>query len=242
LQNQLEFLRQLQKIDSAISKIESSRSAYPNKIKQLEKELERKNQREEKDKVALEEIQKARSKKEQSLKMEGERLKKSQERLFSVKTNKEYQAALKEIDDVKQICNDLETEILIFMEKADALARTIETQERENREWMREFEKKKEMLETEIQKSDLELQYRKKMRLETLERVAPDLVKKYDTLLQKRQGLAVVSIEDGNCRGCNMQIPPQKILEIRKGTNTDIASCPFCNRIIYFDEGSAGRE
>jgi len=242
LLNQLEFLKQLQQIDSAISKIEYSRSAYPNKIKQLEKELERKNQRAEKDTVALEEIQKERVRKEQFLKMEGERLRKSQERLFSVKTNKEYQAALKEIDDAKQICNDLETEILIFMEKADALARAIETQEREDHQWKQEFEKQKEVLQIEIQKSDRELQNQKKMRVETVESVEPDLVKKYDTLLQKRQGLAVVSIDDGHCQGCHMQIPPQKILEIRKGNNTDIVSCPFCNRIVYFDEESAERD
>jgi predicted nucleic acid-binding Zn-ribbon protein len=232
----LELLKQLQKIDSAISEIEHNRSAYPNKIQQLEKELERKNQRAEKDKVMLEEIQKERVRKEQSLKMEGERLGKTQERLLSVKTNKEYQAALKEIEDIKQICNDLETEILVVMEKADSLAREIKEHEIEDTKWKQESEKQKEVLQTEIRKSDLELETQKKMRVETFESVQPDLVKKYDTLMQRRQGLAVVSIQEGHCQGCNMHIPPQKILEIRKSNNSAIMSCPFCNRILFFDE------
>jgi len=238
----LEFLKQLQKIDSAISKIEYSRSAYPHKVKQLEKELERKNQRAEKDKLILEEIQRGKAKKEQALKIEGERLRRSEERLLAVKTNKEYKAALKEIDDIKQSCNDLETEILICMERADGLSREMEVQEKEDQAWKQEFEKQREVLQAEIEKSDLELQTHKKMRVETVESVDPDLVKKYDTLLQRRQGLAVVPIANGHCHGCNMHIPPQKILEIRKGDNSDMVSCPFCNRIVYFEEESAERD
>ena len=238
MQNQLELLKQLQRIDGAINEIEYKRSAYPKKIQQLEKELERRNQRTEKDTLTLAEIQRERVKKEQSLKMEGERLRRSQDRLFLIKTNKEYQAALKEIDDIKQSCNDLETEILIIMEKADALTREIKEQETEDRKWKREFEKQKEVLQTEIEKSALELETQKKMKLETVERIELDLVKKYDTLVQRRQKLAVVAIQDGHCQGCNMHIPPQKILEIRKSENNAIMSCPFCNRILYFDEES----
>jgi predicted nucleic acid-binding Zn-ribbon protein len=235
LQNQLELLKQLQKIDSAISITEHNRSVYPNEVEQLERELERKSQRAEKEKVLLEEIQKEKVRKEQSLALEGERLRKSQDRLLSVKTNKEYQAALKEIDDIKQGCNDLETEVLVIMEKADALTRAIKEQEIEDQTWKQEFEKKKEALQTEIKKSDLELGTQKKMRTEAVQGVQPDLVKKYDVLIQRRQGVAVVSIQDGLCQGCNMNIPPQKILEIRKSNNA-IMNCPYCNRILYFDE------
>ena len=241
MQSQLELLKQLQKMDSAISTIEYNRSAYPREIQQLERELERKNQRAEKETLTLEEIQKERGKKEQSLGMEVERLRKSQDRLLSVKTNKEYQAALKEIDDIKQSCNDLETGILVIMEKADALTHAIEEQEIEDQKWKQEYKKQKEALQTAIQKSDLELETQQKMRVETVQSVQLDLVKKYDILIQRRQRLAVVSIQDGLCQGCNMNIPPQKILEIRKSNNA-IMNCPFCNRILYFDEESVEEE
>jgi predicted nucleic acid-binding Zn-ribbon protein len=236
LQKQLELLKTLQRIDSDISSIEHNRATYPNKIKQLDEELERKNQRAEKDKAQLEEVQKQRVSKEQSLRLEGERLKNAQDRLLSVKTNKEYQAALKEIEDIKVLCNDLETEILVIMEKTDALTREIKSQEIEDKEWKQGFEKQKEVLQAEIQKSDLELETQKSMRVETFKDVEPSLLKKYDTLVQKRQGLAVVAIEDGHCQGCNMHIPPQKILELRRNRDSAIMSCPFCNRMLYFDE------
>jgi len=241
LQNQLELLKQLQKIDNTVRKIEKIKRDFPLKIEQLEKELNRKKERLEKGKAALEKTKKSRRKKEQELGMRMEKLRKSQDKLFSVKTNKEYQAVLKEIDDIKRNCSDLETEILVFMEETDKLSLEIKEKEVQDQRWFQEFKKQKKVLETEIKKSELELEKQQKIRTETIEKVNPDLMKKYDMLREKRQGLAIVPIQDGLCQGCNMNIPPQKILEIRKNNKT-IMSCPFCNRIVYFDEEPSGKD
>jgi len=235
LHNQLELLKRLQNVDRIIRKIENIKLDFPIKIKQLGKELDRREQRLEKEKSALEEIKKVRRNKEQELKVEMERLQKSQDKLLSVKTNKEYQAVLKEVDGIKWNNSDLETEILICMEKVDKLAHEIKEKDIQHQKWIQEFEKQKKVLKAEIEKSNLELENRQKLRIETGEKVHPDLIKKYEVLIEKRHGLAVVPIQDGFCQGCNMNIPPQKFLEIQKNNNT-IKNCPFCNRILYFDE------
>ena len=241
MQNQLELLKRLQNIDRIIGKIENIKLDFPIKIKQLEKELDRREQRLEKEKAALEEIKKVRRNKEQELKAEMERLQKSQDKLLLVKTNKEYQAVLKEVDDIKRNNSDLETEILICMEKVDKLAHEIKEKDIQNQKWIQEFEKQKETLKAEIEKSNLELENQQNLRIETVEKVRPDLIKKYEILIEKRHGLAVVPIQDGFCQGCNLNIPPQKFLEIQKNNNT-IMNCPFCNRILYFDEELSGND
>jgi len=235
LHNQLELLKRLQNVDRIIRKIENIKLDFPIKIKQLEKELERREQRLEEEKSALEEIKKVSRNKEQELKVEMEQLQKSQDKLLSVKTNKEYHAVLKEVDGIKWNNSDLETEILICMEKVDKLAHEIKEKDIQHQKWIQEFEKQKKVLKAEIEKSNLELENRQKLRIETVEKVHPDLIKKYEVLIEKRHGLAVVPIQDGFCQGCNMNIPPQKFLEIQKNNNT-IKNCPFCNRILYFDE------
>jgi hypothetical protein len=231
----LELLKRLQNVDRIIRKIENIKLDFPIKIKQLEKELERREQRLEKEKAALEEMKKVRRNKEQELKVEMERLQKSQDKLLSVKTNKEYQAVLKEVDGIKRNNSDLETEILICMEKVDNLAYEIKEKDIQCQKWIQEFEKQKKVLKAEIEKSNLELENQQKLRIETVKKVHPDLIKKYEVLIEKRHGLAVVPIQDGFCQGCNINIPPQKFLEIQKNNNT-IMNCPFCNRILYFDE------
>jgi len=235
LHDQLELIKQLQAIDSTLKNLEKIKLDFPKKINQLEKEFEKKKQSLEKGKTSFEEAQKERRKKEQDLNRELERLQKSQDKLALVKTNKEYQSVLKEIDDIKRHNSDIETEILLFMEKIDALAKKIKQEEGEYQKWFQEFEKKKATLNAELERSNQELQNQQALRNTILEKIEPDLIKKFEMIKERRQGIAVVPIQDGLCTGCNINIPPQKILEIRK-SNHAIIQCPFCNRIVYFEE------
>lgn len=236
MQDQLEHLRALQAIDSTIQSVQLVKQIYPQKMSQLDKEVEGRRGLLEKERAALEEVLKQKHKQEQTLKVETERLQKSQDKLLSVKTNKEYQAALKEIENIKLANSDLETEILVCMERADVYARALQEKEAEHQKWVKECEDKKKSLEEGLTKADQELARQQSFREENLAKVDPDLLRVYEMLRERRQGLAVVAIRDGMCSGCNMNIPPQQSLEIRR--NESIMRCPFCNRILFFDETS----
>ena len=237
--DQLELLKQLQLIDNMVKNLEKLQLDFPKKIIQLEKEGEKKRQLFEKEKSSLDTIQKEKRKKELELKQEIERLKKSQDKLFQVKTNKEYQAALKEIEEIKQHNSDIETEILICMEEIDTLTQRLKEAEIEYQNWAKKFEEQKSYLTQELERSKQELQNQQTLRSQIIELIEPELLKKFELIKERRQGLAVVAIQNGLCTGCNINIPPQKILEIRKSNNA-IMYCPFCNRIIYFEEPNSG--
>ncbi len=57
------------------------------------------------------------------------------------------------------------------------------------------------------------------------------LRKRYDMILERRGGRAVVTVVAGNCQGCHLQIPPQSLIEIMR--TRAVRVCPQCNRIIY---------
>jgi predicted nucleic acid-binding Zn-ribbon protein len=59
----------------------------------------------------------------------------------------------------------------------------------------------------------------------------PALSKRYDMLLDRRAGRAVVTVEAGNCMGCHMQIPRQTVIEVMK--TRAVRVCPQCMRIIF---------
>ena len=61
------------------------------------------------------------------------------------------------------------------------------------------------------------------------------LRKRYEQLLLRRAGRAVVAIEAGNCQGCHMQVPRQIVIEILK--TRAVRVCPQCQRIIYVSAG-----
>ena len=56
----------------------------------------------------------------------------------------------------------------------------------------------------------------------------------YLKLLRNGKGVAIARAEDNICLGCDMNIPPQLSLEIRKGT--ELVQCPQCYRILYNEE------
>ncbi|MBN2467278.1 MAG: hypothetical protein JXD19_03925 [Deltaproteobacteria bacterium] len=239
MQSQLALLRKLQVIDNAVTRIDRIQSEYPKKLEHIEKESERRGQQMERERASLEAIRKERQLKEQKLKIEDERLKKSEQKLFAVKTNKEYHAVLMEIQEIKRASSDIETEILICMEKGDCTGQELRVKEVEYQKWVQDFEKRKRELAAEIEKSRREFEERQGEREEIAAQIDSDLMKKYDILREKRQGLAVVPIEGGLCQGCNMDIPPQQALEIRKNHEI-IMNCPFCNRMLYFEENPSG--
>ncbi|MCW5201092.1 hypothetical protein VU07_04770, partial [Desulfobulbus sp. F4] len=57
-------------------------------------------------------------------------------------------------------------------------------------------------------------------------------IKRYDKLLIKRKGLAVVRVSAGVCQGCFMTVPPQLFNQVRKGG--EICACPACQRILFY--------
>jgi uncharacterized protein len=59
-------------------------------------------------------------------------------------------------------------------------------------------------------------------------------LKRYTMLLNKRDGVAVVAINENVCQGCYMGLPPQQVIEVRKADKINL--CPTCQRILYFKE------
>ncbi len=234
MEAQIELLKQLQGIDSIVTQIEHKRSEVPKYLLRLEKEKARREQELEKARGAHEKVNEERRKMEQKLKIEIERIHKSEEKIHAIKTNKEYQAVLKEIDDIKRANSELETKILLCMEEADRIENELRQREVEHNVWVQEFEEKKREFEGEIRHSEEAAFELQKQRVEMLEKIEPPLLHKYELLRQRRQGVAVVAIAKGLCQGCNIKLPPQKFNELLKGDDT-IMICPFCNRIIYFD-------
>ena len=59
------------------------------------------------------------------------------------------------------------------------------------------------------------------------------LRKRYQMLLDRRQGVAVVEARNGTCLGCNMHLPPQLFNSLF--TATEVQACPHCNRLLYLE-------
>ena len=233
MNEQLRLLRELQDVDLQLKAIEADKKRYPIEMKNLDEKLASEKEMFRKRKERIELLEKERRQKEGDLDLEQERIRRAQSKLYDVKTNKEYQALLIEIETLKEINSQREIEILEIMDEIDVLKREYERIEKEMLEVEERTAEEKKRLEESLGKADSELSSKKRKRTMITKKISPELMSLYQTLKEKRR-TAVVPARFGACQGCNVKIPPQMFNEVQR--SEAIIVCPSCNRILYWED------
>jgi hypothetical protein len=237
LKRQISFLVELQRLDSEIRRLSVRKKELPDELSGQEEAFQAVNQRVDEAKQAYETSVKAHRDKESEHREGVDRLRKTKDRLLDVKTNKEYQAMLKEIETIEQKNGEIEDEILSLLERIDAFKRELREQENTLQESRTRYEQAKKKTEEELHSLDEEILTCQKNLQGLSGEIERDLMKKYDIIKKRKNGLAVVPVLKGVCTGCHLNIPPQLYNELLK--SDQVLSCPNCNRIIYWDEKNA---
>jgi len=234
LEQQLKTIYEAQQVSTQIRVHEKKIQSAHKKMQEMDAALAELNDKVSREKAVVEELEKDRKKKEKEIEAEKEKVKKIQAKLYEVKTNKEYQALLKEIELAKESNDKTEEEVLVLMEQIEEIKKDMEgaTKELTKKEAEAAVERKK--LDGELKSVDAVLSDLKKTRDALLALVDDELKSTYTTLLERRDGLAVVNVKNGVCLGCFMNIPPQLFIEATR--NRQLILCPSCNRIFYFIE------
>jgi hypothetical protein len=125
IRQQISMLVKLQDVELKIQQIEQELGKAPGRAALLDAQLNEFVSAVESGKANLQELTKRIRTLESDLQLNQGRVVKSQEKLRSVKTNKEYQSGLKEIDDLAAIASRIEDEILAAMEQVEAATAAI---------------------------------------------------------------------------------------------------------------------
>ncbi|MBE9504752.1 MAG: hypothetical protein IME96_11305 [Proteobacteria bacterium] len=230
MKEQLELLEELNEIDKKIWAIEKEMNAFPEEIEEIEKSLGEG----EETFLEIEEIllnhQKEKIDKDDELSVNVEKLKLFEGRLNSIKTNAEYQASLKEIDQSKKQSRALEEELLVLME-------AIEEETNKVSEARAAFDEKKENVQAAIKaiqkrkdEKQKELNEILKERKEKNSAIDPKVAEIYNSLKVKLKGNLLANANNGSCSGCFLHIPPQLINDAMKYEK--VCQCPHCHRIL----------
>ncbi|HOJ43326.1 MAG TPA: C4-type zinc ribbon domain-containing protein [Syntrophorhabdaceae bacterium] len=234
MEHELKTIYEVQLLETNIINNEKKKLIGPKKIEEMDRELEELQKKAEKEKAVIDELDKERRKKEKELDVEKDRIKKIEAKLYEVKTNKEYQALLKEIEMAKEEIDKTEEDIIILMDRTEELKKDYAGVLEQMKKREKEIKAEKDNLLNELANIDKTLEELKKQREQLLKNVREDIKNLYLNLIEKREGLAVVNVKNGVCLGCYMNIPPQLFIEVTK--NSRLITCPSCNRIFYFVE------
>ena len=234
LKMQLASLIKLQEIDSEIYKLRYEKSLKPAEIKTLEESFESKKAH----MASLEknslELQKQKKEKELELTSKEESTIKLQGQLYSLKTNKEYQTMLQQIQDSKADASMIEDKIIALLEESDKIRSMVEEEKVKIKEEEKVFLLQKSAIEMKIKEIDDRLIQLDTHRKQAVVDVDPKVLSQYERILGNRDGLAIVTVKGNSCGGCNMFVPPQVINLIKMYER--IITCETCNRMLYIDE------
>jgi predicted nucleic acid-binding Zn-ribbon protein len=234
LKEKISVLIHLQDCDNRIQAITNRKNKAPLKVQKLEDELKSANLKLQEDNNRSEAIKKDRRTLEQEIQDLENKIEKSNDKLSHIKSNKEYTAALKEIEDLKNLINLTEDKVIQYMEEIEAVEKTCLANNELQQEMKKDFEQKKEEVEIELAALDKDLKDLENKRTQFSQVVDPDLYKKYLFLKERKGGLAISPVIGGVCRTCNIGLPPQKYNELQK--RDVLLTCPNCHRMLYWEE------
>jgi predicted nucleic acid-binding Zn-ribbon protein len=228
----LKKLISLQKIDLAIHRKEELLIRLPKDIQASAKA--RDNAKAELD--GFDEQQSSDSKKHRDLELEVEEIKEKiiadKNKLHDVKTNVEYRAMLKEIENYEKRISILEDEQISLMEATEKKSGNRSGYLEKLSEEEKAFEEIKSEKESAIKELESEIAEMKKERTETVRGVTPSVLSAYDRILKARDGIGVAQTRDSNCLACHQIIPQQLYYNVRE--SEQLIACPHCSRFLYY--------
>ena len=235
MKEQIKVLVKLQHLDTETVRIKSTLNDVSKKLEDLDSSLKEIEQTIKDQESVLNELTKEYRDYESDVKMNLGKNIKSQERLRSVKTNKEYQSMLKEIEDVNSKNSSIEDKMIECLERMDQTEEIIAKKKDEYLLFSDRIKSEKENIEREAGINKKKLDELDMDRKNVSGLIDSQLFKKYLVIREQQQGgLAVVPVKDAVCHGCNVNLPPQLYNELFRCDS--LKFCPNCHRVIYLKE------
>jgi len=231
IKEQLLLLVDLQNIDIKISKIETENNNLLKKLQDLENEIKPQIEEFENKKKTLKEKEVEQMNLQVDLKEKENQLKDLQEKFYKVRNPKQLNAIDIEITNTKKIISELEEKGVKLLEEIDGLKKNLNDIEQIINEQNKIISETKNEIEESKKKNSEILEQLKSERSKITQQIEPEILKDYEHIASRKNGIGVVAVKDGICTGCYMSIPPQTIHNIKKYLN--IYHCQNCSRILY---------
>lgn len=234
---QLKYMVELQYLVDKKATLVRIREETPRRIGDLEKQFAEFEGEHHQKKTEYDNALKMRRSLEQEVKDLESKMARSKGRMHEIKNNREYQAMLKEIEDLKTDIRTKEDRVLEYMETIERLDKQVKTAGKDLESRRRQLEADKEKTRQQSEMIATRVETLEGLQDEVRRKMEPAIVKRYDFLAENRNGSAVAAVQEGACQLCHLNLPPQKYVELQK--DEAIMNCPSCLRFIYWPGNDA---
>ncbi|MCX6835531.1 MAG: hypothetical protein NTW07_10430, partial [candidate division Zixibacteria bacterium] len=216
MRNDLELLLKLQVIDYDLGELERSKDYLPDMMGNLNREIQDARQKVVDTTAALEEARIKRKTVELEIRTREAELQKYQQQMMSIKTNREYDALVAEIDNIKSAVSTNETELLQTMERIDQLEKdTLAWRDKETA-IVDNNQKQLLVLQEKMDSVGDKVSEKRQNRQEIVQSIPVPVMATYERVRKGRGGRAVVVVKKKACSSCFKALTPRKIQEIKR--------------------------
>ena len=234
-EKQIVTLVRLQKIDIETAKLEAFLQQQPIRMGNLDERLEKFVRSIEEIENVIGELNKRYRTYESDVQMNLGKIHKSEEKLRSVKTNKEYQSSLKEIEDIKAKNSKMEDEMLELLEQMEKVEKDLDERKQRYSQIADNTNLEKETIKRDAGKCKQKLAELASDRSAVTDVLDTALLDIFCRVKAKQaDAVAIAEVKDAVCQGCNLNIPPQMYIELQHRNR--LKNCPNCERIIYWED------
>jgi predicted nucleic acid-binding Zn-ribbon protein len=233
LRDQLRRLEELQQHDARIQELENALKAIPAKLATTEADLARVEAMLNTERSALGETERYYAEQKGLLGDDEQQVSSAKHKLSLAKNSKEYMAAQREIEQRRESLSGREGEISKLVEAVDAKKKLLADRAADVQTLKDSIQKDSDAARARMAELEGKIAVLRSERNALAAGIKPEVLKRYGTI-RMRRGLAVVSVRNGTCQGCNMNIPPQLYNTLQRGQT--IETCPSCHRIIYWED------
>jgi predicted nucleic acid-binding Zn-ribbon protein len=157
-----------------------------------------------------------------------------------INTQREYEALDKEIRDAaekeQQYRKELQQKERILAELDEQIKQSAALIEQEEQD----LKERRAGIETEVTEKNVQMETLAEKERELTTDLDPEIFFKFDRIIRNKGGRGIVAIKGGVCMGCHMILPAQFANDVRQGD--DIVFCPYCSRILFYEESEQGEE
>lgn len=229
LENLAAIDAELKTLDDQLTQERSTLSTLKASLKRLEDKLKN-------DTLSIAATEKARNELVIDVRAMMQQLDHSREKLNRSRTERESNAAQRELEELRKLVRDREEDITKLTNEGDAVRAQVGATEAEAKKLQEELGSSEGDIHSRL--GEVEKQKKAKLgeREAALKGLPPVLYRRYE-MIRGKKGVGIAQTTDGTCKACNMSLPPQLFHRLRREPMID--QCPSCQRIIYFVPPSA---
>lgn len=237
IQAQIEVLEALAAVDAELKELNDALNLEREGLRSKQTQLSSLDDRFERSRKSVEDMERVRNDLLGELRQMGTQVERSREKLSRCRTEREANAAQRELEELRKLYRDREQE----SEKLESL---ISQAREENGQLSTDRQKLSADLGASegdvvgrLETSERALAEKLSARAELVKRVEPALYRRYE-LVRKRKGNAIAHTTNGTCSACHIAVQPMLFQKLLR--SDEFGQCPSCARILYYRPPRAG--